>query len=380
MATTAESAQDTHRVNLKPVGGGESWTAELTTDFVTLKAPAGKTVLTVVREDVARHMRFAWDLRHGRTISFVIVEGMKDYTFTTDPGSHRELVSWLPRKSVEEERHEVRLHAIAMAAAGVVFLLRPEDFHPIWGILFIVFGATATALGVRMAYAYNGVLMFLFGIAQILPANLSPIEEGNGIQTAHVFPTIAAAVLLCWGVQQFSMLSINAQIRKVRSERDLPGAYQSPLVRRVAWLCLVAGGVLWLYAALLLYFRATASRVSIADMAAALRAASPEIVVFATLAAFATGAGILLLYQKRPAYLDAKVAAQVVLVGFMFVLWSIILNVDPNEPLAIFGPIFANSDPIIMKPYVWLSLLPIVLLFNRWYARNVDRELEEATS
>lgn len=368
----AGMAENTPRiVNLTSVEGKGRWWAGLEPNTVTLYAPGSKRILTVPREDVARHIRFAWDLRHGRTVSFVVVEGMRSYTFRCDRHTLDALLTWLPRKSEEAIAREVQFHAAAMYAAGVLLMMRYAEFGGWWATLFAVLGTVGLAWRKRGVYAINGAAMVLFGLGQIVSARVSPLGE------AGMFPSIAAAVMLCWAVQQFSMLGVNAQIRAERTRRMADdGGGGSPLVHRVGMAVLAASGVLWAYGVALAAVRAVDERIAFSQVSAVIEAACPELAVVAVLALFATSAGVVLRTSQRPAYLDAKVAAQVLIAGVVFLAWSLAVHVDVTHPLTAFGPLLSERGLVLTRPLMWLTLLPAVLAFNRWFAKRMDRELE----
>lgn len=357
-------------VNLTSVEGKGRWWAGLEPNTVTLYAPGSKRILTVPREDVARHIRFAWDVRHGRTVSFVVVEGMRSYTFRCDRHTLDALLTWLPRKPEEAIAREVQFHAAAMYVAGMLLLARYAEFGGWWATLFAVLGTLGLAWRKRGVYAVNGTAMVLFGFAQIVSTRVNPLGDDG------MFPSIAAAVMLCWAVQQFSMLGVNAQIRAERSRRMADEGGGSRLVRRVGTAMLAASGALWAYGAALAVVRAMDERIPFAQVSAVIEAACPELAVVAVLALFATSAGVVLRTSRRPAYLDAKVAAQVLIAGAVFLAWSVAVHVDVAHPLTAFGPLLSERGLVLTRPLAWLTLLPAVLAFNRWFSKRMDRELE----
>jgi hypothetical protein len=373
-AKMSASEPDLSHVDLTPLTGDPGWCAELSPDVMTLLGPKGNSVMTVPREDVAAHVRFARDLRHGRTVTFTVMEGMRPYVFQCDHANLTKLLQWLPQRSPSDVRKEVRQHGVALLLVGILFLLRPADFYWLWGAAFVGLGVVGVAWAKRNIYLVNALFMFIFGIDQIIPRDLA-----GG---ANVLPPIAAAVLLCWAVQQFTMLGYNAQIRTARTTGGaLPLEGTSPLVKLVGRWTLYSSALLWLYTVGTLFARRTPETAEATTDVALKLSAWADVGALMALAIFATSAGLVLARRARPTYLDAKVVAQVLIVAYVLLLWALILSFNPTNLASIFSPLFSSEGVLVGRPYVWLfawlSLLPAVLFFNRWFSKTMDRELEE---
>ena len=126
----------------------------------------------------------------------------------------------------------------------------------------------------------------------------------------------------------------------------------------------------------------------------------PDLAIFGVLTILLIAIATLISRRKRPAYVEAKVAAQLMISVLVLGFWSVFLNFDPQNPMSFFGHVFAlgllvfehpyawgslsffdgllsKELAIYARPYVWISLVLCVLLFNHWFTRKVDNELEE---
>lgn len=362
---------------------GERWWVELRDDVVSLWGTRNTPVLVIPRESVADHVRFAWDVVYGHTVSFVVMEGMKSYVFKCPREVREPLLNWLPRKADHEVRREVRVNAVSVALFGVLFLALGHEIPLHWGVLFLTAGLFGLITPHRAMYAMNGTLMFLFGITQILEGGaISPYA----MDTSNAIAAIAVTVFICWGVQQFGMLSTNAQIRaaRVTDGRRLRTARPqrvSPLVQKTGKLLLHTSAFFWAYTVGLalaahLGNPAVRSEGALSDV----QLAQIDLLAFLILAVFTTFMGAVITLKKRPAYVEAKLALQAIIVVVTIVGCGFYFTFDPSTPLSFFGPVLSTGGVKFAQPSLWALLLVAMLGFNRWFARAVDRELEEDTS
>jgi hypothetical protein len=62
----------------------------------------------------------------------------------------------------------------------------------------------------------------------------------------------------------------------------------------------------------------------------------------------------------------------------VFSLWSLVVKLDFRAPFAAFGGLSSGDlAEVFGRVYGWVALLVCVLALNRWFARAMDRELEE---
>lgn len=368
---------------LQPIASCGTWSARLERDVVTLYNAENKQVLIVPRDEVASHVRFAWDVFRGRTVSFVPFPGMKPYTFRCGKATFEKLRGWLPSKSPEETANEVRLNAIAVALFGIFFLMRYVDFHWIWGLTFLAAGAIGIFYPKRSLYLLNGLVMFSFVIGQIVVAGgFGGPGPGAIYETSQLMSVIAICVFACWSVQQLSMLQANAQVRAARL-RGMADAFAIPagssmLVRTIGRAALITSITLWIYIAGVMAVRALDLYTTDTADPTWISQGRADQVVLPVLAVFTLLAGIYLMRRKRPAYFDARIVAQVLIVIVVCALWGLLGIFRPTAPLSFFGPLLTSGGFMLLKPYAWITLLILVIGFNRWFSKAMDAELEQA--
>ena len=365
---------------------GELWTIRFESEILTLLNPDNRPVISLHRDEAVRYIQFAYDILRGRTVSFVIIEGLKTYTFRCNKEQLEKLMFWLPHIGAEDVSNSIFLSGILTALIGILHLVLPLQSHYEWGICFLASGALGILYQKRTIYLVNGFLGFFAGLwnlgfwdlvmgapFQVAVANVSTLELAA--------PVIVGVALMLWSVHQFSMLGIRHQIRVARQVRDeraafLPG--QSKLVRRVAKGNIVTGVVFGLYTAAILIGVLVQSR---NDIRAGLEGVRVDLVLFGVLTALSIVSAVFFLRQKTPSYEQARVSAQLMVAAVGCAFWAFALKFHSSEPASFIGQLFSDNleDTVNMfsRPYVLGSVLVCVILMNRWFARMVDQELEE---
>jgi len=343
------------------------WTIQLEPGLLTLMDPANEPVLKLPREETSRYVRFAYDLLRGHTESFVIIEGLKSYTFRCPKHHLLKLLTWMPHKTSVQVAREVRFSGIGVALFGVLHLALPQSLFWGWGVCLLAAGVLGAARPRLAMYLLNGLIMLAAGLWALVP--WTPTET-------DLPSVIAGSVLVLWAVQQFSMLSPNQQLRAARAVRDQRAAFlpeRSRVVDRIRHWNLGAAAVCGAYALAVLASVPFRSGEGWGRLLPVL----PDLAVFGVLAVVALAAAFGFLARKPPPYFEAKMSAQLLIAAALVCLWGILFALDFSAPLSVFGGIFGSDLGLFAKPYVWLSLMAAVLAFNRWYLRSVDRELEE---
>lgn len=369
---TASPGANPARISLRPVMGraSETWEVVLEADLLWLHAPDGRVVMMLAREDAARHLRFDWAVPHGRVVSFMIVEGLKTYRFRCGRRALTALLDWLPRKPKEAMEREVRLYGAAIVLTGVLQIALPDYFSRTWGLGFVLIGLAAMFYAKPPMYALNALLMLAAGGVLLYAPRHVPVMAGMRIDLKQVFPTGLGSVLLIWGVQQFALLGANHRLRVARlrvAASSLPeDRLPSPVVRQVRWaVILLAALLLGQVAGLFL-------QVYLGTTPPALR----DWVLCLTLACVAMGAVGVLRWRRRAAYLEARIAGQfTVVLGTLYAAGVFNVPIQgslPFPPDILWIGLFA-----LRQPFVWLPLIVLVLLFNRWFGKAVERELED---
>ena len=360
------------RIALRPLQGSaaEPWSVALESDLLWLHAPDGRVVMMLAREDAARHLRFDWNVPRGRVVSFVVVEGLKAHRFRCGRRELGVLLDWLPQKPREAMEREVRLYGAAIVLTGVLQISLPEYFPGLWGLAFVLLGLAAMFYAKRPMYAANSLLMLAAGGVLLFSRRHVHAAAGLQVDLKQVLPTGLGSVLLMWGVQQFALLGANHRLRvaRLRGAESLLGERSpSPAVKRVRWAvmilaALLVGQVLGLF---LQRYVGTSAPI--------LR----DWVLCLTLAGVALGAVGVLRWREEAAYLEARIAGQfAVVLGVLYCagLFNVpIENSLPFPPDILWIGLFS-----LRQPYVWLPLIGLVLLFNRWFGRAVEKELEGA--
>lgn len=360
-------------LKLRPIHGSKSefWTVLLDEDILSLSTADGRLVMMLPREEAARHLSFDWDLFHGRTVAFEVVEGMKAHRFRCGRRELLRLVRWLPLKPREEIEREARHYGVAVVVVGVVQLLFPAYFPQATGLAFVLQGLAMVCVPKRPMYAVNALLMLVVGLVLLFNPRPVAAHVKDAIDWAQVFRTGLGSMLLIWSIQQFSLLGVKYRLRvaRARAIRRSPGeeAPASPVVRKVMW------GVTALAALLVGQVGGLFVQMGLGRDLPMLR----DWVLCLTLAALTIGMVVVLRLRPQAAYLEARVAGRfgVVLAG----LYSIgVLNIDiegnlPFPPDILWIGLFALGHP-----YVWIPLVLLVIGFDWWFSRAVSRELTQS--
>ncbi len=367
---------NTLSLRLKNTRTKEVWTAEFDTTVVRLWDPQKREVLMVPREHVAQYLRLQRDLFRGWIVTFAVLEGVKSHSFYLGRGDLVRLMTCMPRKSPGEARKEVRLQAVALGLSGILFLVLPDVFWWMWGAALLGSGAVGLVYPHRGVYSLNAPLLFFAGVYQLFVGGAG--ASGPGINTMALLSTVVGIMFVCWSVQQLAMLSPNAQIRvaRLRENREaVTAGGSSRLVRAVAWCSIVVFGGLWAYSILLAYLVWTGRAAQPATASVGrISLTSLDFVACPVLGTLSLLTGMVLLFRKKTAYLEAKITGQMLVSVALVAFWGAVTGIAAREELL--GHLFAWGLATFMQPYAWLSLVAAVLIFNRWYGRALDRELE----
>ena len=374
--------QTPHFMQFESLDPGEKklWTVSFESEILTLIRPDNTVVLKLHRDEAARYMRFEYDLFRGLTISLIIIEGLKKYSFRCHRAQVMKMLAWLPHLTAEERTRQIRYSAIVLALLGLFHLALPQYLLWVWGIALLAVGLVGVLRARPAMFAANGIALFLAGLWDLLTGTPHEIRPWNVPPEARIIPVIVGSIIILWAIQQVSMLGPNKQLRAARIIRDqrasfLPGV--SRLVRRIGYANLAASFVFAAYALAMLLTAPIRAKALTVEVIRGLNPAWHDGIIFGVLALLAFSSALLFLRQGRPLYFEAKVSAQLLISIVVFSLWAVAFNIRPSAPFAQFGGLFALNLTLFSRTYVWISLLVCVLAFNRWFGRAVDRELEE---
>lgn len=369
MATPDESLL----VHLRPVKGDpEPWMVKLESDHLVLLGPDESLALVLNREEAARYLRIGFELLHGRTVTFTAGVGLKAYRFYCGRPQLHEFLAWLPQKPLREIEKNVRLSGGAMVVAAIALLILGANVSPAWALVLFAVGVLGIYRPHRAMYAFNSGVLATIAFIQLL---LRPFV-GVDVHADAAGPwmaTIVGTVFLGWAIQQIAMLSPNQLLRIARTARDRVAEHgedsPSVLVRWVGRCCLMTSLALGCYGVGLAVtlFRGWVD----AD------GALTDLSVMGVVAALTAFAGSVLLWRTRPAYGEAKVTGQMLIVVWGLFLWGLAFQADITEPLSFFAGVLSQGVYLLERPYVWAPLIATVAGFNVWFSRAVDRELEE---
>jgi hypothetical protein len=352
--------------------GDELWSVRLESTLLTLLDPAERSVLTLSREEAPRYIRFAYRVPAGRSVTFVIIEGLKSYAFRCDKTQFNKLIAWLPHKELDEVSREVRQSSFAVAVFGIAQILMAAHHAWIAGASLLVAGIIGVTKPQLRMYLVNGVLMLLAGAWHLMPSVIENVDPRVIPPVEQMVPVILGSVLVLWGIQQLAMLTPNHKLRAARAIRDSQAAFHARRSDVVARLSKWNG---YAAAAFVAYAVLAGGRWLLMGRDGGLTG-SIDLAVFAVLAAV-SAVFAHRLRQEPPKYTEAKVATQLAMAGAVFGLWGFLLNLDFARPLSAIGAVFSKNPSLLGHIYMWGTLILGVLVFNRWYGRQVDHELEE---
>ena len=370
-------------LSLQPIHGRtkELWSLVLEPELLTISKPDGTAVVYLHQEEVARYVRLDRDVFRGRTIKFVIVEGLKSYSFRCTKEQFAQFVAWMPHKSDSDEKKEAWRSGLGVALMGIPPLILRQDLFWGCGVCLLAAGIVGIVLPKRMMHAALGILMILVGLWDLFPRQLLGLVPWSVPQDDLMIPVVMGSFLMLWGIHQISLLSANQLLRVARAIRDermafLPG--RSRLVRGVGYGN-IAGSVAFggCAAGLLVAGLSGAGADTAPGGLASSRIVLSDSLVFAVLGVLMLSMAAAFLLRKRPAYLEAKASAQLLIAAGVFVFWGIVFHVLLGTPLSPFALFASDGLMTFARPEVWVSLVLCVLAFNWWFNHALDRELEE---
>ncbi len=363
---------------LEPIHGGAeaAHTVSLEPDLLSLSAPDGRLVMMLPRDEAVRHMRFNIDVLRGRTVSFVVVEGLKAYTFKCPPLVLRQLLGWLPQKPRAEEEEKVRRYGVVLILIGVVLLLFPDFFFRGWALALVVTGVADVLIARPAMYAMNAATLFFMSLVLLFggvllgrPVAVHPPEEA--LPAVRLLTTGLGSLLIVWSVQQMSLLGPVHRLRMAREQshtvsQDVQRA-PSRAVQAVALVLLLLGALFSAHLGWVAWLTHTAAANAPAGYAGWL--------LYAAAAGATLGAAAVLAARRFRGYTEGKVAGQLAVV--LAVFYGAGLTTLAMESEASFSPyVLGAGVEAFVNVTVWAPLVALVILFNRAYTRIVEKELE----
>jgi hypothetical protein len=360
-------------LTLHPIHGSErdAFTVSLEDDLLSLLSPDGRLVMMLPRDEAVRHVRFNYDVLRGRTVSFVVVEGLKAYTFKCPLLELEQLLNWLPQKPRAQQEEEHRRYGVSLVLLGGAMLLLHDFFFRGWASALLLLGVANVLCPRRFLYGVNAAVMSAIAMALFfLPLALGAPPAENA-ETVRLLSTGLGSLLIIWSVQQLSLMGPIHRLRMARRHHDAeaPGVESVPsrAVKRVAAGLVLLGA---LFAANLVWagVRGPAEPGAIPLVYTGL--------VYAAAVLTTLGAAAALWLRGFRAYLEAKIAGQFAIVLAVFYAAGVAAMLfDPRVPLSPHG--LADGLYAFANIQVWVPLVVLVLLFNRWFAGAVERELEQ---
>lgn len=334
--------QPTAAMPLTPIKGGAACSVHFEEDVISLRADDGRVLLMLPREEASAHIRFDWRLPHGPVISFVIIEGLRAYTFRGSRDATRALLRWLPLRTTEALAQEMRWHGTGVVLLGTAMLLFPHaQLWPYAGVAAVLAGCLSVLRPVRGQYGVNAVLFMVLGLLLLFatPWMLPP-------QMPLFWPTLFGALLVLWGIQQTSLLSPQHLLEQSRvtttgARRLLQRGSRVPAI--MSTITLGCSIPLW-------------------ALAWQSRADVTLLVSYAALAVVTLGIAATIILRGRHSFRELLLGGQWAVVLLYFLTAGLIWHstVYPNDPTPYpLGPVLGFHSP-----YVFLPLLALVLLFN----------------
>lgn len=338
---------------LTPLAGGPPATLHLDNDILSLRSDDDNLLLMLPREDAALHVRFEWRLPHGRTLTFVIVEGLRSYTYRANAAVVRALLDWLPLRPREALAGELRWLGVGAVALGTAMLLFPHaQSWPYAGVLVILAGCVSTLRSARNQYALNAALFLLLGLGLLFaPPFLLP-------EAAAYWPTGFGAALLLWGIQQASLLNPQHLLDRSQALRKAPRRILREGSRVHIVMATITLGCALPFAALAWQHRDSLTMVL-----------SFSAMMFASL-----GIAVGLLLRGRHSYQELQLGGQWALVCLYFLtyglVWHAVLFATDPTPYPL-GPVYNFHLPAVSLP-----LIVVVVAYNLVLKRVIGVRLE----
>ncbi len=340
-------------IPLTPLAGAARATLHLEDDILSLRTEDGNVLLMLPREEAAGHVRFEWRLPAGRTLTFVIIEGVRSYTYRASAAVVRALLDWLPLRPHEALAGELRWHGVGAVALGTMMLLFPhEQLWPYAGVLVVLAGCVSTLRSARNQFAVNACCFMLLGLALLFaPPLLMP-------QAWAYWPTGFGAGLLLWGIQQAALLNPQHLIDQSQAMRHVPRRILREGSRIHIVMATITLGCALPFAALALQHRDSLSMA----------------LSFAALAVASLGIAVGLLLRGRQSYQELQLGGQWALVCLYFLtyglVWHAVLFATDPTPYPL-GPLYNFHLPAVSLP-----LIAVVVAYNLVLKRLIQARLE----
>jgi hypothetical protein len=165
----------------------EEWNVSLTPDYVEFSFRDSNKLITVPKETANEFIRFPQEFALVPSGNIHVKDNKKEYVFVLNRADRKKLCNWLPKKTAEEMKGELRMWGVGLIVLGGVHFVLSEFLDPVWGIVIAVLGALNLLVAKRGMFIANGIALLFIGFLNM--------AAGGGWK-------IFGMLQIIWGVQE----------------------------------------------------------------------------------------------------------------------------------------------------------------------------------
>jgi hypothetical protein len=165
----------------------EEWNVSLTPDYVEFSFRDSAKRITVPKKTANQFIRFPQEFTLIPSGNIHVKHNKKEYVFVLNRADRKKLCNWLPKKTAEEMKGELRMWGIGLIVLGGVHVVLSNFLDPIWGIVIAVLGALNLLVAKRGMFIANGIALLLVGFLNM--------AAGSGWK-------VFGMIQIIWGIQE----------------------------------------------------------------------------------------------------------------------------------------------------------------------------------
>lgn len=142
----------------------EEWIVTLSIDHADFLNPANSKQMRITKDIAKDHIYFPKEFSLFPSGNVNVKNNNEEFVFALDRKGRIEFRSWLPRKTAQELKRELRSWGIGLIILAIVQFLFAGFLDPMWGILIGILGILNLLIPYRGMFIVNGIVLIIAGI------------------------------------------------------------------------------------------------------------------------------------------------------------------------------------------------------------------------
>ena len=142
----------------------EEWIVTLSTDHADFLNPVNNKQMRITKDIAKDHIYFPKEFSLFPSGSVNVKCNNEEFVFALDRRARIELRNWLPRKTAQELKNELRSWGIGLIILAFFQFIFAGFLDPMWGIMIGILGVLNLLIPYRGMFIVNGIVLIIAGI------------------------------------------------------------------------------------------------------------------------------------------------------------------------------------------------------------------------